>query len=686
VILFKLRADTDLYITVPDLAFSEMDFLQLSNRQASVLKEDKISSMSREKEKRKAARAQDEISTFFKPSKMPLQPNKLNKRSFASTDAKDRRSGHTGVEPDFLRPHYERSQSFDVPKKPNLGLGRAKPTSDILSESLRCSPTTSRPQNVVDSASKLSGRAMSYVSWSETQLSQGTTSRDLSKIGRTRESPTPESIRRALEKTGIFRNTGISMAAQRAALSHDTYQRPSKRGQRRINAIISVSASADSPASTRRIIPCARAGSRELNSPPSGYQPDVLEEAEAANTKDGMIQPDAGIEEGRAMKRKRVVVEYFDLVSGWHERPMLSGNIKAISALATKGDVPHQSESTPMSREELAKIARIKRPSTTRPLEQMSLIREGPMVRSSSDHRVGQEPNQQTLASDMVDVILAPRPDGFKEELENNAAVTVLPSDPSQPGALLSHHHRVDDQPASDLARTGKELLAAPHLSRMINPELGHEELFELQNGIVTLHRNNSSYIGLPVRGFSTGQGPLQTAYHGSPSPVADPKPNFIHQLQRQSAPYQISNYEDHLRNAELDEFEILVRARDTKGKGFGDSKIPEENLSNFHAPADDYLDIALQQTYEEFEGPSEGPDGTDLWHLTSPHVEMGLEHYELEELGQENYEENQLMENGQTQHALEHDYTRVMQEDDYERYSFERDNYVQGFWRPHHY
>jgi hypothetical protein len=228
VVQLESRLNSDISIIVPDLAFSEMDFLQRSSKHVSSMKEDKISTKSREKEKRKAARAQDEISAFFKPNKTPLQPISLNKGSIASSNhAKDRRSGT------IYRLGRERSRSFDFLEKPNVDFGRTKPSSDIFSASVGRSPAVNRPENVPASTSKLSGRASTYISWSETQLSREAKSRDLNKIDRTRSSSTPESIRRSLENTGIFRDTGISMARRRVAIPSQAYERPSKRDQAR---------------------------------------------------------------------------------------------------------------------------------------------------------------------------------------------------------------------------------------------------------------------------------------------------------------------------------------------------------------------------------------------------------------------------------------------------------------------
>jgi len=65
-------------ILVPDLAFSEMEFLQRTTRVYQPNQENKSSS--KEKEKRKSERIHSEISTFFQPAKQPLKEVSSNSK------------------------------------------------------------------------------------------------------------------------------------------------------------------------------------------------------------------------------------------------------------------------------------------------------------------------------------------------------------------------------------------------------------------------------------------------------------------------------------------------------------------------------------------------------------------------------------------------------------------------------
>jgi hypothetical protein len=158
-------------------------------------------------------------------------------------------------------------------------------------------------------------------------------------------------------------------------------------------------------------------------------------------------------------------------------------------------------------------------------------------------------------------------------------------------------------------------------------------------------------------------------------------------QLHLQLAPYEPSNYEDHLRRTGFEELDMLARAEPTiEAEIFEYNYIPEEeDLIDLYETADDYVDSALQQVYEGVEDHCGRHDETGLWSLRSAHVDMGVGSYELEELGQESHEEHQMMEDVQSQQLFVHGHTFVEREDDYEQYSLMKGDHMQVFWRPHH-
>jgi len=116
------------------------------------------------------------------------------------------------------------------------------------------------------------------------------------------------------------------------------------------------------------------------------------------------------------------------------------------------------------------------------------------------------------------------------------------------------------------------------------------------------------------------------------------------------------------------------------KSKG---SDVPEEDeFGYFYVPTDDYIDSALQQTYEYSEDPSGGHDDAELWQLNSPRI--GREDYDLEELGHGDYEQEQVMGDLQNWQQFVHDSAPVVEEDYYGPYGLARDDHMQVFWRPH--
>jgi hypothetical protein len=669
-------------ITVPDLAFSEMDFLQRSSRHISSMKEDKASSKSREKEKRKAARAQDEISTFFKPNRMPLQPIPLNQGNRApSTYTRDRLSGSGNsdlMDHNYLNRCKERSESFYNPEKPTIDFQRSRPASDILSTPVRRSQIAG-PQS---DASKLSGRATTCISWSETQISQEAKSQDLRKLDRTGASPSSESVLRSLENTGIFRDTGISMAARRAAVSSHALEQPFKYDQMRTTETSARTTS--TLQSTERVLSRDRLRSDGLTSPHSDHRPDLREGIVASNPKDGIPQV-----RDCEMKRERVIIEHFDPSLGWHERQTSDGHGPGNTTTAKKRDIPEQSKSAPLDRYERAQRARIDRPSTTVPLPRSSLTRgEASTTGGLGNHPQGNalvepEPKQRISASGIVE---ANSPSNRMKLESGRQDLTQTQFNEPKPLGILSGHHDENDQYVSGLTSTRSEL-HAPSCPQMLDAETNSDGCSALNKTVETI-QSNVSYLGLPVRGFAPGQGLSNSAHqnHHSILYQLGREPQFIHELQRQPTPYEPSHYEDHLRQVEYEEYDILPRTEANEVEDFPYSHMPREApFSNFYTTTDNYVDNVSQHAYDGFDGfdgHDEGHIDAEIWNL-SPHVDMGMENYEVEELVQQNYQESLVTEHTQRQQLFAPDYN-PSEGGVYGQYGFSRNDEEQVFWHPH--
>ncbi|KAL2064991.1 hypothetical protein VTL71DRAFT_4131 [Oculimacula yallundae] len=195
---------------LPDLAFSEMEFLRHSTGHHANTG-DNVISRSREKEKKKAAKVQDEISAFFKP-RAPLRDLSSNLDGPPSSPPKEdhslyakklasQRNTRNRTPPNHLGPGFEQP-----------GKHRAATLSPSQHRTIRrysFSSEIGRSTDPSGSASRISGQATTYVSWSESQRSPALTPSH-GNFDRRQLSQTPESVRRAIENTGIFRDTGIS--------------------------------------------------------------------------------------------------------------------------------------------------------------------------------------------------------------------------------------------------------------------------------------------------------------------------------------------------------------------------------------------------------------------------------------------------------------------------------------------
>lgn len=210
-----------------------MEFLQHSHKSGPVGKGDTVISKSREKEKRKVTRAQEEISTFFRPNRIPLQEVSSNKGGPSFANAKNARPIYTNqLESDRRSKSYDRSQSLDIPQERSRRFERPWPLSDQKQAPTNLSPAVSHTMRLPNSTSRLSGKATTYLSWSESPISPAVTSRRSNRDA-IALSPTPDSVWRSIENTGIFKDTGIKIVqdSRRAQPSSGIYTTQSLRNR-----------------------------------------------------------------------------------------------------------------------------------------------------------------------------------------------------------------------------------------------------------------------------------------------------------------------------------------------------------------------------------------------------------------------------------------------------------------------
>ncbi|KAF7926718.1 uncharacterized protein EAE97_010227 [Botrytis byssoidea] len=359
---------------LPDLAFSEMEFLQRSGRRSQV-NDSIVVPKSRAKENKKAARAQDEIAEFFKPSKTPVRDNSptidhptsptsifevsLHERQLKKDREDDRYQYYTensAARFDEKRRHLmdsgDQQVHFNELKFPE------KLTPKLHSEDISNHKVHSKTTDTI-------------VTWSESQYSPG----DTMTLRRAREqccqrqmSATPDSIRNSIERTGIFKDTGIESSSRwksniQERMNEELHGLGGKDIISTIGSLVETSREFSSLGTDSAI------NSHQTDRPSNFQQLDCLPQIQS-HMQNKIEEPflkesNPVAVEARDKRLRRTVIEYYDLNRGWH-RGKESGppskspehNAKSTAALAT----------TPLTRQQMARNAKIKRPSTTLPV------------------------------------------------------------------------------------------------------------------------------------------------------------------------------------------------------------------------------------------------------------------------------------------------------------------------------
>ncbi|CZR50496.1 uncharacterized protein PAC_00369 [Phialocephala subalpina] len=534
-----------------DLAFSEMNFLQHSNRHPQVEQKTKTSSKSREKEKRKASRAQEEITEFFRPSRKPLEethPNKEDRRKTSSSKPTEKRSVNIKqVEQENQQQSHDDIRSLDPRERPFIGLRHT--SSERLSTYCIDSPAITDPRKGHESASKASEKATTYVSWSETQLSPSASSRRPTTIDGRRVSPTPESVWRLIEKTGIFRDTGVERTS---ALRRD--ERPSSRLDRtKVASHGSESAhygQVRSSTSPKRTSPEVRhnhlldprfqkqrptsASYRGRRRSPSA------EESRPLSSKPGDAENSQNPQEVGNIQR-RIVVEHFDPEHGWHETP------NPLSRCASRtSDPPRESRSTPIDRHELAKAARIKRLATTLPIS-----RYPAEEKEQEKFQHGDQETTRTTVVRSTEHKASMLVDKTAFSTENNpAGVRTHHPDTEQISGKENTSQQVDSEDGQEFAsNSGYELHEFGERRERFGQQSPQQSSTADAPQETDFVQNvcSSTYLGLPLRGSWRPDQQHQSRV------MSDQRPHFLHQLQQEA----LMNYDTVPEYTEVSQYEL---------------------------------------------------------------------------------------------------------------------------------
>ena len=426
---------------------------------------------SREKERRRAEREQLEISTFFKPRKAALEEVAMNvgrqtSLTFMTEENPTSRKNslndcHPGK---YIGLLYESS-----PEHRDLVSGQLAELSDAI-----CTPSCR------SYSAKLHGQASGHVGTyprteitsvtrSESQISLITTAAldRLRNISELETSPIPDSIRRSIEKTGIFRDTGIesSITFNQARVSLDERTRIEKLQSKSRNRSCSLMVN-EGTASPRYLIRPRPQAAQPLNeghsprismSQSHGHKQEVSQQTQAEQSCDKC--PPRG--EISTVRFQRAIVE--QLASNSNQLPGRGKSNPLPILEAFSSHPPRKPISPPMTREQIALQSRIKRPSATVLVSESTqdeLLQgenEGRVIQKNS--QINQQPtNQPTLHSSK-----APTEDFVGPNLAIDNDET---GRPSRAGNTKQHIHQALNKESSDMREPNTTLFKVQSTTR----------------------------------------------------------------------------------------------------------------------------------------------------------------------------------------------------------------------------
>ncbi|PBP22383.1 hypothetical protein BUE80_DR006729 [Diplocarpon rosae] len=637
---------------LPDLAFSEMDFLQHSSRKGPAEIRERVTSKFREQEKRKATRAQEEISTFFGPLKMPLQKVSTNRtKPYSSRATNDRSIYAKQLEQDQNQKtsSYERSGSFDCQQEQHFSKERPGPPSPKQQAYGSYSRAASNLIDHPGSASKLSSKATTTLSWSASQVSPAITSPERV-LNRLSVSPTPSSVWRSIENTGVFKGTGIEITPdprhkRQSSMTLSMYGNQI-RDQTQIWKGLSertgpTTTTADSP---KMGLGLSELGLQARERPVASKRSLSFRDSQAQSEND--ISHDQIDTAGHmAASRQRIVVEHFDPQLGWYEDPHAISRSQQTSAAVTRGEIPRDFRSTPPSRDEIAKHARLKlpkRPSTTLPiindnvgecekLAGLGILKSRPLnIAVNDDSQVIEEHPEdairrtQSAASRVRLARLASNPSDQTTPSTRNEVPTdhVIEENPpgSLPGYMMSS--KCSEQPHMNATIVDKRHSSGP---RPLHSQVRFQFSEEIAAGDGP--EGGSEACGIPFKKESWMGGvcpvvPVQSMHE---SLVSEDEPFYIHQIHRNfqcnlSNSYQESisgvtgmpleqlntqtiHHEDH----QLDDLQYLEDPLESNTRGCGGkcstTNQAYEDMNIEYAERSGNRDLEWYYNDEEFDG-----------------------------------------------------------------------------------
>jgi len=688
-----------------------MRFLQRSSHVPSTKKKDTIVPKSREKETRRAERARDEISTFFKPKRTPLEETEANAGPGASSTymsdqhpiARKRASEHH-----YTKEHI-RSQPEHSPKYQHVEFQSA-PFSDTTRVSSDLSHSRQLSRNFADTISTSSGEASTCVTWSETQFSPITTTaawRQLNNAYQYQTSPIPNAVKRLIENTGIFRDTGIVMSPdlnrprERTSLDKRCQTLHLSTNVPSVDRSCGISGSAASPSSKspdfHRKRPLSGGDSRSPRSPRlSGSQGDSQKQGGTQQADSRRFNNSTHSPVRIAPTRSgQTIIENYEAKSGWHQH---QDPIRSVHPDTNTLDYQAQKacESAPVNREQLAQNARIKRPPTELPAAEDSreeVLQYG-MKAQTQDQRNANYPDK----TDQPNALIVPRPgEGTSEIASSRGRKTPLRISSAQ--ATSEHESRAREtiQAMQQDFDLDAPVVTHPNSDLFVNePATRCSSMRPLRNGLSTetaaplrqdikkdlVNRDGDSLPALLIGGFWKTRDHEMNARLSRLSPIPEHAPLYVHQLQRsQFHEARVPHEENYISHSSQEHFgnegyEMLPYLEDVE------FDLWERNSGTVLPQGNNHFSGISHQGMETFEDYSGGHNFIpEIWD-EEDHAVLETENYDLWDEPEQNaipsYETFEGVYRGNT-------FGQPYGEDArYEQPTNEEEGLMQGFWRPY--
>ena len=545
-----------------------MAFLQHSNTKTAPEPDSTGKSKWREKDRRKRLRAQEEIAEFFVPKRQPMQEmgNNTDHGYSKYRDDNARQESVDRGEGFHLRrssPHYQRTPSLDLRQRSYLYSKRLERSPHRSLPPHEDSPAKQYLRAVLNSPHPFSGQATSYISWSETQFTPEQRATKQQGFEQQIESPIPEHVQRSIERTGILRDTGISILQKPrnlapASCSRTTRSlRPADRGRRLSHISSELSCSELAATSSSSNLPGPTELSREsVHGHNVRSSSDSKQNVQRAASRSPAAKENENVDshfghvhnEGREF----TAIQNFDHGFGWHQKSASDALPHPSAAVINKVETRDRT-STSIDRAELVGNAFFARPLSTLPAGQ-----------SNASPRVEGEANQDDLIAEQNRTNAVENPQarsrqqvGSKSQSrqnDRNESPAVQKNELAAPRKTMARSHpgiaKSNQQHESASRTSNREGIPSALLSwnpAHLERELQTPSSLEFRPVDGAHSDKKVSWIGLPFRGSSNGRDPSHSMVPSRLTPITGSEPPlFIRQMQQELKREDDLQYQGH--------------------------------------------------------------------------------------------------------------------------------------------